>query len=976
MGLILTAPLGDSPSQGNFLGRLAQTLARSETLGAETLSAETLSAETPISTALEGMPLYESVILLPTRRACLKLQEALLEESKAMILPTIAPLGDIEEALSEYMPPHLPAAVDSLERHIALAQFIRKSDLLAYDQPSTIADLALALARFIDLTDRFQADRAKLYHLAPERFAEHWQMILTRLQVIIETWPDYLKQRQRLDPIARRNQILEHFADQLPHFDKPLIIAGSTGSQAATAYLLKAAANYRRGVVILPAIDFALDQNEWDNLPPTHPQYGLKNLLEKMEVERSQIQPWTGGDKHQRRQHLTHAIFHPHAKQDELEAIKAELAHIDFIEANHKREEAAIIALILRHALEERAQTAALITPDRDLARRVRLQLRRWKIEIDDEAGMPLTELPCFIFLKLIADMVVADFTPLAVLCCLKHPLALGGQKAGVLRGRVREIERQMRDDHISANSEYLQHMLQPLEAMLAPLAKLAKRGHIHFATFLKAHIAGAEALAASDQQSGAERLWAHDEGTEKIARHLRLLIEKAEMLGDIPLSDYPQLFAHLFHTAEAAHPHRQIGSRLHIWSPIEARLQHVDLAILGGLNEGVWPEHLSADPWLSRAMRSELGLPPAEIDIGQSAHDFTEALAASHVTLTRATKSADGNPLAASPWVMRIKNIFTAANHELSPSPWQSMLAVLHQSDIEQPDHSAPQPPLEARPKKLSASALTTLINNPYAFYAERILNLKPLAPIEQEPSAAERGSLIHEILHQFIQQHQHRLPENAQSALIAFGKESFKRNAHPIIHHFWWPRFQEMAEKFIALERNLLREGVARIFTEIEGQMVWQIDGHDITLTARADRIDMDQRGNAAIYDYKTGAVPSSSDIKNHRAPQLPLEALILMAGGFADIEAQEISRLAHIKLKERAAAKMLEEIGNHLSNIIQDTETYLNTLLKNYLSPDYSFPAMAEKRISDYHHLARLSMAEQMEEQVEAQGKDGEA
>ena len=518
-----------------------------------------------------------------------------------------------------------------------------------------------------------------------------------------------------------------------------------------------------------------------------------------------------------------------------------------------------------------------------------------------------------------------------------------------------------MRDD--SASSEHAaqailkeSQIFKALEDMLAPLIKLTQQRRIHFATFLKAHIASAERLGASDSHSGAELLWGHDEGTEKIAGHLRRLIEKSDMLGDIARADYPQLFEHLFHTAEAAHPHRQIGAGLHIWSPIEARLQYVDLAILGGLNEGVWPQHIAADPWLNRTMRSELGLAPAETEIGQSAHDFTEALAAKRVILTRATKSADGNPLSASPWVLRVKNIADAAKHTFTNRDWQSILRQLHHSDIEAADHAAPQPPAMARPKKLSASALTTLINNPYAFYAERILNLKALAPIEQPPSASERGSLIHDIFHQFIKQHGERLPTDAYQALIDFGRAYFDRDASPIIHHFWWPHFQDMARHFIALENNTLRPNIAEIFTETEGRMVWQIKGEDITLTARADRIDIDRGGRAAIYDYKTGAVPSKQDIKTIAAPQLPLEALILMAGGFEQITARKISRLAHIKLKARQAAHMLDEIDDR-SEIIEKTEAHLKDLLAHYLSPDYRFAARAEK-YSDYDHLARLA------------------
>ena len=47
-----------------------------------------------------------------------------------------------------------------------------------------------------------------------------------------------------------------------------------------------------------------------------------------------------------------------------------------------------IIALALRQTLEQDGQTAALVTPDRLLARRVASELARWQIAIDDSAAL------------------------------------------------------------------------------------------------------------------------------------------------------------------------------------------------------------------------------------------------------------------------------------------------------------------------------------------------------------------------------------------------------------------------------------------------------------------------------------------------------------------------------------------------------------------------------------------------------------
>src|SRR3546814_2943952 len=96
---------------------------------------------------------------------------------------------------------------------------------------------------------------------------------------------------------------------------------------------------------------------------------------------------------------------------------------------------------------------------------------------------------------------------------------------------------------------------------------------------------------------------------------------------------------------------------RLHIWGPLEARLQHADIVILGGLNEGTWPREARPDPWLSRPMRERFGLPLPERRIGLSAHDFAQAFCAPRVMLTRAEK-VDGAPTVPSRFLARLETV------------------------------------------------------------------------------------------------------------------------------------------------------------------------------------------------------------------------------------------------------------------------------------------------------------------------------
>ena len=927
--------------------------------------------------------LHEATILLPTRRAVRLFSDILLQESprQAVMLPTILPLGDLDNNLDDDLwmqtMPDIPPAIHPVERHMTLTALMQQSPVIKNPMGThntavdlVAADLAGELANFIDLTDRYEALRTKLKNLAPEQFAEHWQITLELLNVIVKVWPGYLTARGLADPIARRNLMLRSFADYLEKTppQAPVIIAGSTGSLPATGALFKAVAKFARGAIILPGLDLDMDENDWEAVDPAHPQYGLKNLLADMETSRDQVKVWGGARKTKTRDWLIRETLRPtqttHCWAQNIRHPPADLSErleeIKLIEADNLREEAGLIALMLRESLEQKNQTAALITHDRALARRVVAMLKIWDVDIDDAAGVRLTNLPAFVFLKLIAEAVISDFSPIAFLSCVKHPLAQGGDH--LFRQKIREIElcalrgaapqglagikQKLRDKNLIA-------VMSRLEKIFAPFTALAKNPESNFIDCCKAHILCAENLAADE--SGAHDLWTHEAGQD-IADHLREIINYGAALKKISVKTYPLLLDALFATAPVFRPRARLQSRLHIWSPLEARLQSPDLVILGALNEGVWPAPIAADPWLNREMRKNLGLPVPETQIGLAAHDFGQNLAAPRLVLTRARKGADGAPQQPSRWLLRLKNMLQGAGHQLHQIEKTDISQQLDQIKKISRRTIWPQPPLAAKPKQLSASALTKLVGDPYAFYAERILKLKPLEEIDEEPTPAERGLIIHDILERFAKKHHAQLPKNALDELIAIGRELFANASQKqIVRAFWQPRFEDMAQQFIALEKNTLRRDNPRILTEVEGQISLPINGEEIILTARADRIDIGKNGQCAIYDYKTGQVPAMTHVQDGLEPQLPLETIIARQGGFENMTAAQTECLAFIALKESSWENMLKEIPDVKTLQDKALKSIKKTLVQ-YLDDGWD-SAPSTRKGSDYDHLSRI-------------------
>lgn len=151
--------------------------------------------------------------------------------------------------------------------------------------------------------------------------------------------------------------------------------------------------------------------------------------------------------------------------------------------------------------------------------------------------------------------------------------------------------------DLFDADKTFIRDLLDTMEAAFAPLLEAGRRS---VAAWAEAHARAAEALAATPEGEGA--LWG-GEGGEAAAGLMRALLEESESLPEMDLADYAAAARELV-GARRVPPRLGVHPRLQVLGPLEARLISADRVILAGLNEGVWPAGLGADPWLSRGMR------------------------------------------------------------------------------------------------------------------------------------------------------------------------------------------------------------------------------------------------------------------------------------------------------------------------------------------------------------------------------------
>ena len=945
----------------------------------------------------DPLALAGATIYLPTRRACRAARDMFLEVSgmEAAILPRIVPIGDVDEdeilfdqAASGGLAleaPDLPDALElrpalgGLERRLLLARLVLawagrlapphagEAPLIA-NHPATALALADDLGRLIDDMTTRGVSWDRLDDLVPDHFDKYWQLTLAFLKIARSAWPAILAERGMIEAAVRRDALIKAEAARLARSPGPVIAAGSTGSIPATAELVAAVAKLAGGAVVLPGLDTDLDEKSWTLIAGRkgaqvtgqmsghgaapvagHPQFALQALLARLGIGRDAVialaEPAGGG-----RERLASEAFRPAAATDLWRArtgesgfvkhAQAALEGLSCIEAANAEEEALAIAIALREVLTEHDKTAALVTPDRTLARRVLAALARWNVAVDDSGGYRLADTPAGLFARLAAQAIIGGLAPVDLLALLKHPLTRLAAPEGAHRHAIAALERAIlrgprprpgsaglaralaalraelgklkrgegsdlhrsdpRADLRESELSDADDLIGRLGAALAPLEGLARGPH-SFAAIAARHREIVEALSA--ERDGTAAAFAGPDGNAlaQVFDAIAAGLSAADL--DVAFTDYAELFGAAISDRVVRRPGLP-GVRVRILGPLEARLTTSDRLVLGGLNEGTWPPEAHSDAWLSRPMRLELGLDLPERRIGLSAHDFAQMLGAREVILTRAAKLA-GTPTVASRFVQRLAAVAgprwqTALQHGERYLAWARELDRPGAPPRPAP-RPVPRPPTAARPTRLSVTEIEHWLRDPYTIYAKHVLRLFPLDPIDTAPGAADRGTVIHGAIGDFTQAYATALPADALGELLGLGRKHFAPlEEFPEARAFWWPRFERIARWFADWESKR-RADVAAVQAEIRGEIEIPLGQRSFHLSARADRIERLGDGTYAILDYKTGQVPTGRQVAAGLSPQLTLEGAILRAGRFADIApGASIAALIYVSLK----------------------------------------------------------------------------
>ena len=983
--------------------------------------------------------LADITIVLPTSRARIALANAFAQKlGGAALLPQIRTFGGAPEEEELFLPPYeadpLPDAIPPLTRKLVLGQLVEAwvtaRGKAAMDDPAfsgfanppsaaEILMLAESLGELIDDCHIQQADIKALAQLDTGDNSAHWQTSLKFLEIALTAWPEYLKAHGAMDAAERRNLQLARQTTTLETVfgDKPVIAAGSTGSIPATADLLKAIADLPRGVLVLPGLDTSLSDParqhlaEPENAPHGHPQYGLNQLRDRLNIDPATISELSA-TPHPRTSIMRHALALAEdtnewattraALESEMDAA---LNNVAIAVARTDEEQARAIALAARQALANN-KSVGIISPDRNLARRIVAELKRFDVIVDDSAGTPLLQSRGGRLIRQILALARNPFAPVELVALLRNRAVTLGRRRATITATIDVMERAilrgqragpglngllwLADLSAAGKITHAAHrltereaidikaLLTDLEAAMQPLATLFANKKFSIAQFAIAMAAVLARVTSSPTENHVEP----DTSLTDVTAWLKTLA--AEPSG-------PSLSSAGLHEAleslmagQSVRPNRMARQDIAIWGLLEARLQNPDVMILAGLNETVWPQTADPGPWLNRHMRLTMGLEPPERRQGQAAHDFEMAMGNKEVLITRSERMGT-SPATASRLLQRMEAFVGVQHTEVMHQRGAVWIARARDLDFAGTPNPvarpSPCPPAHLRPKNLSVTEIESLIRSPYDLYARHVLKLRPLAPLGEDPDLSERGTLVHAILGRFIEEGNDPMAADAQAILMRLAEEEFASlDALPARRILWTARFAKIAEGFLTFEQLRHANIIAR-HAELSGRMTLEKPAGDFTLRGRADRIDQRNDGLLEVLDFKTGATPEKKEMNSFTAPQLLLEALIARMGGFEKVAAASTASLHYLKLgfgPKAFVEDVFEQVGGmNVNGAVDEIQLRLSRQIDAYLYSDtvpmsaHVFPNPKQRFAGDYDHLARLGEWASIDG-----GEDGEA
>lgn len=823
-------------------------------------------------------------IVVPYKADIPPLFDAFKKHKKNVILPNIVSFENIDEE-------HLILNVDKVKVTSPIKRILFLTEFITKWNRDNEENLPISVAHNLtSLLDELQHNQIPISALDLDDSTEHWQSRF--LSEFARAWSGILQ----IDPLEHKSNYINDIYTK----DEHVIFAGIHPSKICHA-LIKTIYNLEYGLIVLPNLDLCMKEEEWNRINEEHHQYCLKGLLDYIGASRGDVQYLTATPKISNKLieyafDLSKNLYDFNAKED---------SNFEIINCKSQEEEAQIISMIIKN--EEKV---SLFISDGLLSKRVSSLLNE-----ADNYYLYVT------FLLYILDVLASNWGSVELLSLLKHPFTnLGYSKdeydkilADFEIKILRNLDQQGIEEIKKSTDSYpeISSFFNKVELSFAPLISNINHNILEIA---KAHVECAERLSKINfLQLGNE-----------IGNFMITLIRECEKVEISTLELYQKILSLLLQNKFSSTP-----NHLHRFS-----LHKNKVVILTNFNEGYFPPDFQ-NPLLSSSMRRQIGLPSTQT--GYFQYILYNLMHAEKVYITRSVKGVNG--INRKP--MLLQRLEMLIGKSLSKQPFREWLKLLTKPDFVIPcSRPRPNPSIDIRLKKLqtlSSTAIEKLIRNPYLFYAEYILDLKPLRELNFRPTIMHFGITIHKIFEKYL------LSKNTSYEILL--NIARKYINFPGVQSIWWPRFLRIAEDFFKLDMERRKNFHV---VEVEKTFYWPLSER-ITIRAKCDRMEHLLDGSIAIIDYKTGSLPTQSDVEMFFSPQLILQAITAMYS-----MNKEIKELMYWKFDGNQAE--IFTIENH-KEVIKLFSTNIKDFLSNFLNENVPFTASYSlKRFSKDKHLER--------------------
>lgn len=844
---------------------------------------------------LEQKTAYNDLVLLPTLRACRKLERYFFENKKEKLftIPQLVTFSDLINkpyVILESCPNldiALPKVISNTDLYFLVCNVLKKANL----------DISLA-DELLNFTNKFYT-----FCNSAEQIPQSLEKdLLLSVESALSSKNVFLEAQVRKiisdRIIANFRETKQHLHLVIPVEDIPY-----------TRNMMKHLGNFSNVYFYFNGLDKELSEAEWDMIDATHPQWNYKHFLIDLKFQRSDVVNLGQQEK----SNVISTIMTPNSLVHKWKDSDAAIENITPIICENIYQEATIISYIIREHLELGFKSIAVVSDDSFFNSNLKSQLLAWQILANDTNASSFKDsLSANLFL--LCSELLVDKSPIKYLAVLKHPLSRL-RETNWYEFEIKYLRKPIANFDIEDDFPEIKIWLDNLKNVLGKSftdrLQSLKEFVLHFAALEENFLEFLDRLA----QSSADNFISLDE----------FLIVLSRMMA-----------------SERVRYDEQAYDTVTITSLLEARLLKFDLVIVPKLNHP-FPKIGNSRFFIQSAEAQKIGLPKEDVLIGYAHFDLSAHLVQKSF-ISRSEKEANESktPALIFEKVTTFRRLKSKEDISAKYFEWYE----LANQEIRVSSALRPVPNPKVRPDRISISGIEKLMENPYGYYAQYILGLRKLDPIDYNLSNKEFGTAIHNTM---------RLaqPYIAEEEYISEFKKIFSKEigayANSIIaRNFWLPRIEKIAKWVWQYESEHKDE-----IKEVQKEQKLNYEFDDINVFAIADRIEYLKNNNVKVIDYKTGNLPQKNEVDSGIYPQLPIEGLIVSKLS----QVYEISGEYHA-LKTKNDPAEIREIKLDLDKCEQE----LNLLIQKFLKGEESFFAVHDdeeilSKTRDYFHLSRV-------------------